>query len=217
MTGRGELDTARAALASLNEQTAQLQASVENQADALTQAQRAARDGQASLKQVSDAQGRHQAAQGVLSLHLSDVEQAGARVDDLTRAAQAADREQEARELARVLRETSLDFTATAAQAEADLKRALDDLKAVQTRRAAAAARLASLTRAAISDAHNGSSGTPYQMAEPLNAQQSPERLTGAAFLASIDPALTEHDVFGVSGLGLSDMVYPLLSRVEPR
>lgn len=75
-----ELDSARDLLRDLEQRTAALQAQADSEAQALQQAQRAARDGSGTLNQVVKAQGQADAAHGVLSLHLGEVEQQRGRV-----------------------------------------------------------------------------------------------------------------------------------------
>lgn len=66
---------ARDLLRDLQGQTAALQQQAVVEAQALQQAQQANRSGASTLNQVVSAQGRYDAAQGVLGLHLREVEQ----------------------------------------------------------------------------------------------------------------------------------------------
>lgn len=129
---RDALTGAHAHLQALEGQTAQLQAQADSEGQALEAAQRAARDGSGTLRQVVAAQGQADAARGVLSLHLGEIEQQRGHVRALEAAhgvAQLVERGQAAQQ---EIKRTAQEAAQLVETAEAALTEALTRLQALE-------------------------------------------------------------------------------------
>lgn len=215
MSIAAQLDTARADLTALEGDTATLEQNVKKQEADLDAARRAARSGAGTFEAVVKQQGRDEAARGMLAQHLQDVADAFALVSELEAAVSAAGLIEEGREAGRIMRETEQAHTERAAQAEAALAAALEDLRALEDRHSQARHRLSIALRRTVSTGHGQDA---YAAGHRLTHQPSPERETGRAFLREIDPELSEAAVLGFTGgPGVSENRFPLLSKARGR
>lgn len=136
------LTAAHDRLRALEGQTADLEAQVSSEAQLLERAQREARDGRGTLRQVVSAQGQADAARGVLAMHMAEVQQQRALVDDLETAQQVAQlvaQGQTAREEVHRLREEAAQLVG---EAETALREAMTRFHALQAAHRTAQERL---------------------------------------------------------------------------
>lgn len=183
-----ELMQARDDLALLTGRTASLETSLKDQDAMLQGARRAATDG-GPLADVVLSQTYRDAAHGLLEQHRQDVDQARAKVAQLEQVEQAAQRLAEGRRAFEAMQRTAQAHDLEAQQAEAALSQSLETL-------------------ALVADQHRRARLTIRATLQRLPADQR------AAWLAQIDPALTEADFSPWSGLGLAESRFPLLVKV---
>lgn len=208
-----QLEQGRADLAALEADTATLEQNVRKQESDLNAIRRAARSGAAAFEAVVEQQGRQEAARGMLAQHLQDLADALALVDELEAAVSAAGLLEEGREARRIMRETEEAHAQQAAQAEAALSAALEDLRALEAQHSQARNRLSTALRRTVRAAHGVD---VYGSGDRLTFRPSQERETGIAFLREIDPELNEAAVLGLSsGSGLTYAGLPLLARAR--
>lgn len=209
-----QLQQARADLAALEADTGTLQGAASAQEATLTATRREARAGTAPFEAVVTAQTRHEAARGLLAQHLQDVADAQALVTELEAACTAADLLEEGRAAHRDMRELAQAHAKRAAQAEATLTAALEELGTLSQQHSRARTRLAAALRATVKAAQGSD---PYGQGDRLSAPT--DRDAGRAFLGEIDPALTEPTVLAPWGgeLAVPEHRFPLLSRARGR
>lgn len=148
MTVAEKLKTARADLAALERHTAKLEGNVSAQTAELDRIRREARSGSAEFESVVEQQNRVTAAEGLLSMHLQDVANTAALVDELQAAQSAEDLIDEGRSAQAEAVRLGDEYAQKAQDTEALIQTALTDLQALQRAYSAALARsLSAATR----------------------------------------------------------------------
>lgn len=154
MTGQA-LEGARDRLRELEGQTSALEGQADAEAQALTAAQDQARTGRAPLRLVVAAQGLADAARGLLSRHLGDVEGQRAQVQELERAHAAAQLVERGRAAQAEADRAALEGAEIVAQAEAALNDALTRFQAAQDAHRSARAQVLTCARQHVAHALN--------------------------------------------------------------
>lgn len=141
MTVAEKLKTARADLAALERHTAKLEGNVSAQTAELDRIRREARSGSADFEAVVDQQARVTAAEGLLSMHLQDVANTAALIDELQAALTLEDLIDEGKRARAEAAQVAQDHAQLAAELEAQIGAGLERLNALQRAYSSAQAR----------------------------------------------------------------------------
>lgn len=183
-------------LDTLQQQTPGLEAALEGETGQLATLRREARDGTATLAQVATQQTRADGARGMLDQHRQDVQTADDQALELAREVGAAANLTTGRYAHSEMLQAKREILELATREEPRLQTALRLFLQLERTYSENKTLLAFSLNTTLKAAHPGAELPPvYPAAGTVRLEA--EWLTGAAFLAEIDPDLTEHAVLG--------------------